>query len=583
MTTNDPTMSLTTATKIYYGMPNFAGAAMGIAVSIHINIFYSDVVMIPLGFIALAVALARAFDAISDPLMGWVTDRTRTRWGRRRPWIAIGAPLQAAALVALFSPPESFTIPQLSVWFTLCFICYYLTHTILAIPHYALGPELTGDYKERSSLFAWLEGFTLLGVIYASGVPRLVTQRIFGELLGFTIFAIITGVLLIILYWLLVYKLREKPEYSAKPPNPLAPGIRRTMRNRPFRILMVSTLIGSLTAGIPGYLMPFFVIYVLKPPDPQNWVPWMLMVVFISSAVTLPLWLKLANAVGKLRALITARFLAIGTFFSFFLMGEGDIWYYAVFVGLAGAANGATQFLGLAIQADVIDYDELLTGHRREAQYQSLWAIMTKFTMIPSAAVPLAVLAAMGYAPNIDQNETVIFTITALYGLSTAVSSALALVVLLWFPISETMHRSIQAAIKKIKLGETVIDPLTGKEISPHGEREVDEDTGWHLDHFSLRELARAQKRGQGTLVHSTGLAVLLSLGLGLITCWAAVISLGDLSSPPGLTAVLLIVMTGICATALCYHALRLAAARRLTVQPVHETLISKHLATLTT
>ena len=185
---------------------------------------------------------------------------------------------------------------------------------------------------------------------------------------------------------------------------------------------MISTLIGSLTAGIPGYLMPFFVIYVLKPPDPLNWVPWMLMVVFISSAVTLPLWLKLANGIGKLRALITARFLAIGTFFSFFFMGEGDIWYYAVFVGLAGAANGATQFLGLAIQADVIDYDELLTGHRREAQYQSLWAIMTKFTMIPSAAVPLAVLAAMGYAPNIDQNETVIFTITALYGLSTATS-----------------------------------------------------------------------------------------------------------------------------------------------------------------
>ncbi|MBQ62721.1 MAG: hypothetical protein CMQ19_11690 [Gammaproteobacteria bacterium] len=581
MATTDPT--LTTATKIYYGMPNFAGAAMGIAVSIHINIFYSDVVMIPLGYIALAVALARAFDAISDPLMGWVTDRTRTRWGRRRPWIAIGAPLQAAALVALFSPPESFTIPQLSVWFTLCFICYYLTHTILAIPHYALGPELTGDYKERSSLFAWLEGFTLLGVIYASGVPRLVTQRIFGELLGFTIFAIITGVLLVILYWLLVYKLREKPEYSAKPPNPLAPGIRRTMRNRPFRILMISTLIGSLTAGIPGYLMPFFVIYVLKPPDPLNWVPWMLMVVFISSAVTLPLWLKLANGIGKLRALITARFLAIGTFFSFFFMGEGDIWYYAVFVGLAGAANGATQFLGLAIQADVIDYDELLTGHRREAQYQSLWAIMTKFTMIPSAAVPLAVLAAMGYAPNIDQNETVIFTITALYGLSTATSSALALVVLLWFPINETVHRSIQAAIKKLKLGETVIDPLTGKEISPHDEREVDEDTGWLLDHFSFRELVRAGTKGQSTLVHSTGLAVLVSLGLGLTTCWAAVVSLGDLSSPPGLTAVLMIVLTGICATALCYHALRLAAARRLTIQPVHETLISKHLATLST
>lgn len=569
------------ATKLVYGMPNFAGSAMGITVAIHVNIFYSDVVMIPLGYIALAIALARAFDAITDPLMGWATDRTRSRWGRRRPWIAIGAPLQALALIMLFSPPESSNIIALSSWFVICFIAYYLTHTILIIPHLALGPELTSNYNERSSLFAWAEGFTLLGIIYASGMPRLVTQRLFGDRLGFTVFAIVTGILLVILYWVLCRRISEKPEYSSRPPNPLASGIRRTMRNRPFRILLLSTVIGSLTAGIPGMLMPFFVIYVLKPPNAQDWVPLMLMVVFMSSAVALPFWVTLAHRIGKLYALITSRFLAIATFFSFFLLGEGDIWYYAVLVGLAGAANGAAQFLGLAIQADVIDYDELLTGHRREAQYQSLWAIMMKFTMIPSAAVPLAIMASLGYEPNVDQNETVKFTITALYGLAPAISSALALAVLLFFPISEGKHRAIQLAIEKLKRGNSVIDPLNGKEVTPHSQRNVDESTSWFLDHFSVKELQRTLTRGQSTLTSSTTLAILCSLIASILAFGGALIALGDLSSPPGLVAVLCIVITGISLTALCYHLLRLKAAWKLIANPLPELTVRGHLQDL--
>ena len=93
--------------KLAYGMPNLAGAGMAIPIAIHMNIFYSDVVLVPLGYIALAVALARSFDAITDPLMGWISDRTNTRWGRRRPWMLLGAPLAAVAFVLLFSPPES--------------------------------------------------------------------------------------------------------------------------------------------------------------------------------------------------------------------------------------------------------------------------------------------------------------------------------------------------------------------------------------------------------------------------------------------------------------------------------------------
>jgi len=93
--------------KLAFGAPSFAGAGMAIPIVIHLTIFYSDVVLVPLGYIALVKAVARAFDAITDPLMGWLTDHTRSRWGRRRPWMMIGAPLAAVAFLMLFSPPAT--------------------------------------------------------------------------------------------------------------------------------------------------------------------------------------------------------------------------------------------------------------------------------------------------------------------------------------------------------------------------------------------------------------------------------------------------------------------------------------------
>jgi len=146
---------LSVGLKLTYGMPAFAGAAMFVPIAVHMTKFYSDTVGVALGFIALAQALARAFDAITDPLMGWISDRTRSRWGRRRPYIFIGAPVSAIFFVGLFAPPESMDSLTAAAWFTAMLFGFFVLHTIYGIPHYGLGPELTSDYHERNSLFAY--------------------------------------------------------------------------------------------------------------------------------------------------------------------------------------------------------------------------------------------------------------------------------------------------------------------------------------------------------------------------------------------------------------------------------------------
>ena len=146
---------LSAVVQLVFGSTAFAGAAMAIPIGVLMPHFYSDVILAPLGYIAIAIALARSFDALTDPAMGWLSDRTKTRWGRRKPYIAIGTPFTAIAFYMLFAPPESLGPVQATFWFGMSFGLYFLFHTILEIPKAALGAELTFDYNERSSLFAY--------------------------------------------------------------------------------------------------------------------------------------------------------------------------------------------------------------------------------------------------------------------------------------------------------------------------------------------------------------------------------------------------------------------------------------------
>ncbi len=566
------------AIKLAYGMPNFAGAGMAIPIAIHMNIFYSDVVLVPLGYIALAVALARSFDAITDPLMGWISDRTQTRWGRRRPWMLIGAPLAALAFVLLFSPPEGMSQTAAAGWFTSTFVLYFLFHTVYVIPHYGLGPELTPDYHERSSLFAVMEGFSVLGTMCGAAVPYLFFQLYGGQRAGLTAFAITFGTILVVLYAWQCYRIQERPDFYQRRPNPLVPGVRRVLRNRPAVILLATYVVGSITGAIPGLMMPYFTTYVLRVENPAAWIMIYLVSYFGSGLVTLPLWLRAARRFGKYPIYLVTALFGISASLSLFFMGEGDVWPTFAILIWAGSVFGVRLFLGPSIQADVIDYDELYSGKRREAQYGALWSVMIKFVVIPSAAIPLAVMAQLGYQPNVEQSEAVQFAISAIFGLAPAAFGLSSLLVFLAFPIREHVHRAILQGIEAHKRGEPAVDPLNGRTVPPPSERGIDEDDGWFLDHFSQGELRRVLRSGPGSALRSAALAALGSLGLSILGFSVVGANLGDLHDRPALITTLAVVLGGFGFTAFVFHAIRIRAAYRLRQRPLPRATLETHL-----
>lgn len=576
--TDETQATLPLGTKLLYGAPSFAGAAMIIPIFIHMPKFYADVVLVPLGYLAMAIAIARSLDALSDPLMGWISDHTRTRLGRRRPYMLIGAPLCGIAFFCLLNPPKALTGSHAAIWFGITFILYFLFHTMYVLPHYALGPELTLNYHDRSTLFAWRESFTIIGTMVASAAPGFLKVAFhLNERHQFFVMGVFFAIVLTLLYWLLVLTVKERPDFASRESNPLVPGVRRSLRNRPFSILLASYVVGSIAGAIPATMMPFFNRYVMRPPDADTSLSLLLLAYFGFGFISLPMWVAFAKRVGKLNAWLTSFLFGISGGGLMFLLAPGEMKWLYVLISWAGIGFGAGLFLTPSMQADVIDYDELYTGKRREAQYTAFWSMLPKFVAIPSAAIPIAILASLGYIPNAIQSHAVVLAIRAIFALTPATCSMLSFLIARKFPITQTVHSAVLDGIAAHGRGEDVIDPLTGV-IVPPPKPGADDDTSWFLDNFSKGELKRYLNRGASQPVRDVVTMAAISIGVSIVSVIYVLHRVQSLTTAPPAMAPVVVVAAGLALAVFAFHLMRLGPARRLAAGEIPADVVRAHL-----
>jgi GPH family glycoside/pentoside/hexuronide:cation symporter len=456
--------------KLAYAAPAFALAVVGIPVYVYLPKFYTDVVGIEITALGYILAGVRIFDAVTDPPMGYITDRTVSRFGRRRPYIAAGAVFVALFIYLLFNPLQASPLFE-TVWFGVCIYALFLFWTVVTVPYESLGPEITFDYNERNALFGLRDGLLIAGTLAAAASPAAV-QAAFGlaadaegERTKFFWIAVIYAPLVVGSAWWCVLAIRERPMPAASAAG-VWKGLRLVFRNRPFMILITAYTISAIGNNLPATLILFYVQYVLESPHAD----FFLLLYFMTGIVFLPGWVFLARRIGKKSAWLLSIAVNTGAFIGVFFLGPGDAAIYGVLVFLSGIGLGATLALPSSIQADVIDYDELLTGERREGRYIGLWSIAKKLAAAVGVGAGLSILGLAGYVPNAQQPEEVRLALRVLYALVPSVCNLAALAIALAYPISGAVHQRILDGIERRNNKEAVADPLRpGAVILPEG------------------------------------------------------------------------------------------------------------------
>ncbi len=414
-------------------------AALNLPLYVFLPTFWADEVGLGLTAVGLALLGARLLDTVTDPLIGELSDRTRSRLGRRRPWVIAGTPLVALGMWVLFHPPEGATALTLFIWSGIA----YLGWTMVTLTYTAWGAELSGDYHERTRITTFREAFVIAGVAIGASLPALLGG---GVELGRILDWLAIGVLALLPLCLVVV-LRFIPEWPAPPHQPARfwAEFRHLWANRPFRTLVFAFLLNSLANGLPATLFLLFAEQRLEAGDATGW---LLLVYFLSGVAAAPLWLQLSYRIGKHRAWVGSILWAAAVFATVPLLGPGDIGWFFLICALSGASLGADLALPAAMQADVVDLDRTLSGRARTGFFFAVWSMATKLSFALAVGIAFPILGLVGFDAAGGNDAVALWTLTLLYGaLPIPLKLAAAWLVARRFSLDAEAHATVRARL----------------------------------------------------------------------------------------------------------------------------------------
>jgi GPH family glycoside/pentoside/hexuronide:cation symporter len=437
--------------KLAYG---FGDVIIGMRMTVfqfYLLPFYTDVVVLAPWLAGLGKMLGLVWDGVNDPVTGYLSDRTETRIGRRRPFLLLSAFPMGLTFGLLWAPPAHLGALAGFLYLFLAYVVLDTFFTVYATPYLALGAELSHDYHERTQLSAARAFFHVVGLFIGGVVPGAILRRWgsvpatgyavmgFGMGASMTVVALVTGALT-----------REiPPARGSRAPlswSAFWRGMTSTLENRPFRIMIGTFALILLGGGLHQTLVPYAFRYWLLMPERTNAV---IGVYLAASVLSLPLWTRLAGRLGKDRALKLCMLwatVALALLPVAFAPGMGTP-RLGTFLVLAGLGNGGWAVLPVAITADIVDHDELGTAERREGAYFGLWTLVMKLAAAVASGLVGGALQVLGYVPNATQSATTVLGIQLLYGPVPAAFILTAFLVFRRFPLTRERHQEVQAAL----------------------------------------------------------------------------------------------------------------------------------------
>lgn len=403
--------------------------------------FLVGVIKMPPALAGLLIFISKIVDMISDPAMGWISDRTNTRWGRRRPYMFFASFACPIALIFLFSVPSGLSPFATSVYVEVGLIFYALALTAFNVPYLAMPAEMTDDYHERSNIMSYRAVFLVGGSFVGSAVAGLILKtygggpeayRIVGYFVAFVTFAAMMVAVL--------GTRKAKFTTYTRPTIPTINQIKIFLANKPFLVLGGVKAIQFLQISAGGAVTLFFFVNVLQK-DEGLLFPFGLAVI-LGSVLSLRFWLPVIQRFGKRETFIAALLVQAALYLSWLAATNTEpLWLFMMRAACLGAVSGAVLICGQSMITDTIEYDRRLSGINREGTYSAVFSFVEKSMHAAGPLVVGLLLAWFGFDQSIargqPQPESAQFAITFGQAILPALCSLSMAVGLIFYSLSE--------------------------------------------------------------------------------------------------------------------------------------------------
>jgi GPH family glycoside/pentoside/hexuronide:cation symporter len=441
------TTKLSRRTKMMYGVGDAGINMADTMVGLLFAIFLTDVVGLRPGLAALALFLGRTADYFNDPIIGYLSDRTRTRWGRRRPFILFGILPFALAYMLLWWKPPFDTQIGLALYYSFAFILYDTTATILYMPYFAMTPELTSDYDERTALTTYRMAFSIVGAMIAFVVPLILIGTMSPENAS-RIMSVGAGVAcLSVLPMLLVFfGTRERAEFQVREQPTFKESLKAALKNRPFLYAIGIFLLTWTALDVLQTVLLYFLKYRMNLAGNGDMI---FALLFIAALISLPFWQWAARHWDKRTAYIGGMIFLVFVMVGLgFLNPDWGLPAMGILSALAGVGLGAIQLLTWSMIPDAVEWDELETGQRHEGMFYSLVTTFRKIAVSISIPLVMLMLEWTGYIANAEnQTRSAILGIQLLIGPIPAVCLVFGILLAVFYPLNRTRHAELRAKL----------------------------------------------------------------------------------------------------------------------------------------
>lgn len=443
---------LTTATLAAFAGPAAPISALGLPIAVYLPPFYAGDLGLGLALVGTIFMVTRFWDVITDPVLGVLSDRFPSRWGRRRQWIVLSTPILMYCAYKVFMPTAPVSGAYLLAWM----VMLYVGWTLLTISHMSWGAELSPDYHERSRVQGWREVALILGMITVLALPAVI-ERSGSATTAADRVAAMGWFIILVLPVTVALAVWIVPEPVAHSHGRI--GWRRAlalvMQNRPLRRVLTMDLIAGYAGGIVASLFLFVASSALQL---GNWASVLLLLYFTSGCAFIPLMIRLSYRWGKHRTLAISSVFSGITLPLVFLIPPGNAAVAFVVFVLFGVNMGVGPLLFRSIMADVADEDRVESGTQRTGLYYALLTMTNKLGNALAIGSIYVLLAWIGYVPGLENTEAAVRGLMYAYVIPPVIISFLVAAIMWNFPLDQRRQSELRAILAQRDAVQTLAE-----------------------------------------------------------------------------------------------------------------------------